>query len=68
MVGSELVAMKNSGVSSPKQSPPSVSTMIPLSGLALVTSMACRQYCTQTQYQLTGMSLSAKCACVTADL
>ncbi len=45
VAGSELVATKNSGVSTPKQSPPSVSTTKPASGLLPVTSIARTQYC-----------------------
>ena len=44
VAGSELVATKNSGVSTPKQSPPSVSTIRPASGLLPVTSIARTQY------------------------
>ena len=45
VAGSELVATKNSGVSTPKHSPPSVSTIRPASGLLLVISIARAQYC-----------------------
>ena len=45
VAGSELVAMKNSGVSTPKNSPPSVSTTRPASGLLAATSIARTQYC-----------------------
>ena len=45
VAGSELVATKDSGVSTPKQSPPSVSTIRPASGLLPVTSIARTQYC-----------------------